>query len=312
MSAFARREAAHVDVDGRIVRLTNLSRVLWPATGWTKGDMVDHYAKLAPALLPHLRERPITMWRFPEGVDREGWWQNECRGAPEWVGVYTYVATDGRTHRHCVIDDLATLLFVANLGTVEIHPFLFRKPAPDVPLEVVFDLDPGLPAGVLDAARWALHLRDVVGAAGLTSFAKTSGSKGMHVHVPLNEPHTFLETKNFARGIAGLLARTYPDEVTDRQARNLRAGKVMVDWLQNDAFRSTIVAYSLRATDEPRVATPVAWDEVEVAVERREEDLLAFGPDDVLRRLDRLGDLFEPVLRLRQRLPGRSTQAPAP
>ena len=312
MSAPSRREVTHVDVDGRVVRLTNLDRVLWPATGWTKGDMVDHYATVSPALLPHLAGRPITMWRFPEGVDRQGWWQNECRGAPEWVERYSYVATDGRTHRHCVVDDLATLLFVANLGTVEIHPFLFRGTAPDRPLEVVFDLDPGDPAGILDAARWALHLRDVLDAAALRSFAKTSGGKGMHVHAPLDGSHTFDESKAFARGIAGLLARTYPDEVTDRQARNVRAGKVMVDWLQNDAFRSTIVAYSLRATEVPRVATPVTWDEVEDAVRRSDEAALAFGPADVLRRLDRHGDLFEPVLSLRQKLPAPSGGPSAP
>lgn len=312
MSTSARGAATHVEVDGRLIRLTNLGRVLWPATGWTKGDMIDHYAKVAPALLPHLRDRPITMWRFPEGVDHEGWWQNECRGAPEWIALYTYVAADGRTHRHCIVDDLATLLFVANLGTVEIHPFLFRSAVPEQPLEVVFDLDPGAPAGVVDAARWALHLRDVLDAAGLRSFAKTSGGKGVHVHVPLNEPHTFELTKGFARSIAGLLARTYPDQITDRQARTLRAGRVMVDWLQNDAFRSTVVAYSLRATDQPRVATPVTWDEVEGAVARGDEARLAFSPADVLRRLARHGDLFEPLLGVRQRLPQRAVEPSAP
>jgi bifunctional non-homologous end joining protein LigD len=300
-----RASAARVDVDGREVRLTNLDRVLWPdkglTKGLTKGWMIDAYARLAPVMLPHLRGHPVTMWRYPEGVHRPGWWQNECRGAPDWVGVYRYTGADGRHHRHCVVDDLATLLWMANLGTIEIHPFLYRASEPIRPRWLVFDLDPGEPATTREACIVALRLREVLDGQGLESYPKTSGGRGIHVYVPLHTPATFDETKAFARTIAGFLARERPDRIVDRQARDLRRGKVLVDWLQNDRFRSTVAPYSLRATAAPRVSTPIGWDEVEEAT-RRPGASLAFGVEDVLARIERDGDRFEPVLTLRQRL----------
>ncbi|HSL12272.1 MAG TPA: ATP-dependent DNA ligase, partial [Actinomycetota bacterium] len=171
------------EIDGRTVRLTSLDRVLWPETGATKGWLLHAYTRLAPVLLPYLRRHPVTMWRFPEGVHNQGWWQNECRGAPPWVTVYRYTAKDGREHRHCVIDDLSSLLWLVNLGTVEIHPFLFTVDEPDRPAWQVFDLDPGEPAGVADACRVALLLRAVLSSQSLEAYAKTSGSKGLHVFV---------------------------------------------------------------------------------------------------------------------------------
>jgi bifunctional non-homologous end joining protein LigD len=299
----SRGEAARqVEVDGRIVRLSHLDRVLWPATGFTKGAMLDYFARVAPWLLPHLRARPITMWRYPEGVESDGWWQNECRGAPEWVRRYEYDAADGRHHRHCVVDDVPALLWVANQGTVELHPFLFDAESPRTPLVVVFDLDPGDPATLADACRVAIRVHELLERTELRAFAKSSGVAGLHVYVPLNEPHTFEQTKAFARALAGILARER-DDVVVRQSRSLRAGKVLVDWLQNDPFRSTVAPYSLRATREPKVSMPVTWDDVEAGVDGETAPLLP-GPDDALERLERDGDRFEQVLTLRQRLPG--------
>ena len=288
-----------VNLAGHDVRLTNLDRVLWPADGSTKGWLLQSYLSLAPALLPHLRGHPVTMWRFPEGVDRTGWWQNECRGAPGWVATYNYVGKDDREHRHCVIDDEASLMWLVNLGTIEIHPFPFRREQPDVARWLVFDLDPGEPAGVREACAVALTLRDALASQGLGSFAKTTGSKGMHVFAPLNADASFDDTKRFARTVAAALASELPN-VVDRQTRALRAGKVLVDWLQNDRFRSTIAPYSLRATQPASVSTPVTWPEVEAASAEGE---LTFTVDDVVARLDAHGDLFEPVLSKRQTLP---------
>jgi bifunctional non-homologous end joining protein LigD len=294
-----------VELEGRDVRLTNLDRVLWPRQGLTKGWLLQAYAKLAPALLSHLRGRPVTMWRYPAGVEGKGWWQNECRGAPEWVSRYRYTGKDGREHDHCVIDDLPSLLWLANLDTIEIHPFLFDVAAPEAPRALVFDLDPGEPAGLRDACRIGLRLRDALESQRLEAFAKTSGSKGLHIYVPLNtEAATFEETKAYARTLASFLTSEYPDEVVDRQARELRRGKVLVDWLQNDRFRSTVAPYSLRATPEATVSTPVTWEEVADVASGAPGASLEFGVEDVLARIEQRGDLFEPVERVEQRLVG--------
>jgi bifunctional non-homologous end joining protein LigD len=295
-------DVRRVEVDGRVVRLTHLGRVLWPSTGFTKGAMLDYYVRAAPTMLPHLRRRPLTMWRYPEGVEAAGWWQNECRGAPDWLPVYEYDGADGRHHRHCVVDDVSSLLWVVNQGTVELHPFLFVAEASSMPLVIVFDLDPGEPATLADACAVGMRVRELLEAAGLRAFAKSSGGKGLHVVVPLNEPHTFDETKAFARTFAAILAHER-DDVVDRQARSIRRGKVLLDWLQNDAFRSTVAPYSLRATPEPTVSMPVTWDDVDRAANGDAGALLP-GPEDALDRIDRVGDAFADVLTLRQRLPG--------
>ena len=294
--------AQHVEVDGRRVRLTNLDRVLWPSTGMTKWDMLEYYVRVAPWMLPHVRRRPLTLWRYPEGVESEGWWQNECRGAPDWVARYEYDAADGRHHRHCMADDVPSLLWIANQGTIELHPFLFQAERPKTPLVVVFDLDPGDPASLADACRVGIRLHGLLESIDLRSFAKASGSKGLHVVVPLNEPHTFEEMKAFARTVARLLVHELP-VVVDRQARALRAGKVLVDWLQNDPFRSTVAPYSLRATSRPTVSMPINWGEVERACAGNADQLLP-QPADAIERLEQDGDAFADVLQVRQRLPG--------
>jgi bifunctional non-homologous end joining protein LigD len=293
-----------VEVEGRRVRVSNLDKVLWPAAGFTKAEMLDYYVHAAPVLLPHLAGRPITLRRFPDGIDAAGWYQNDCpAGRPSWVEVETVVWPSGREWEFCAVDDLATLVWVANLGTIELHPFLARRAQLERPTAVVFDLDPGPPAGLVECCRVALGLRALLEEAGLSGFAKVSGSLGLHVLVPVASGHSWDETKSFARALARILASETPDEVVDRQARRLREGKVLVDWLQNDPTRSTVAPYSLRAEGWPTVSAPVAWDEIEGALADRRDDVLVFEPASALDRIERQGDLFRAVLDLEQRLP---------
>jgi bifunctional non-homologous end joining protein LigD len=293
-----------LDVEGRPVRVSNLPKVLWPAAGFTKGEMLDYYVRAAPALLPHLAGRPITLRRFPDGVDAAGWYQNDCPpGRPAWVRTETVEWPSGRRWDFCSLDDLPTLVWAANQGTIELHPFLALRGRLERPTAVVLDLDPGPPAGLADCCRVALRVRRLLDGAGLAGYAKVSGALGLHVLVPVNDDHSWQETKAFARALAGVLAAESPDEVVDRQQRRLRAGKVLVDWLQNDPTRSTVAPYSLRAEGWPTVSAPVSWEEVEQAATERRDELLVFEPSAVLERLERFGDPFQPVLELQQRLP---------
>jgi bifunctional non-homologous end joining protein LigD len=270
----------------------------------TKGAMIDYYRAVAAAIVPHLAGRPLTLGRFPEGVDGRGFYQTNCRGNPEWLRVQEVVGRTGKLFRLCVVDDEASLVWVANQGVIELHPFLATGDSPDRPTSLVFDLDPGPPATIAECCGVALRLRDVLGASGLEAFTKTSGGLGLHVFVPLDTDASFDATKAFARAVAGRLTAERPAGVIDVQRRDARAGKVLIDWLQNDPTRSTVSVYSLRATSLPAVSTPVTWDEVEDAARSRDAGALRFGPRDVLDRLGRLGDLFAPALALRQRLPG--------
>lgn len=272
------------------VALTNLDRVLWPETGFTKGDLVAYYRAVAPVLLPHLERRPLTLWRFPSGVHRRGWWQNECRGAPEWLAT-----AELRGQRFCVVDDAASLVWVANQGTVELHPFPLRLDAPEQAARLLLDLDPGPPATILDCCDVALAARDLVGSGVLV---KTSGSAGLHVVVPLPRPLPLAEAKTQARELAGRLAESLPERIVVEQRRAARAGKVLVDWLQNDATRTTVAPYSLRATRTPSVSTPLRWEEVERAAMERRPELLRVTPAGALARLERDGDLWSAVARL--------------
>jgi bifunctional non-homologous end joining protein LigD len=293
-----------LEIEGRSVSVSNLDKVLWPEAGFTKGAMIDYYVRVAPVLLPYLEGRAVTLRRFPDGIEESGWYQNDCPpGAPRWVRTRQVEWPTGTSWEFCAIDDLATLVWVANLAAVELHPFFFRAERPTEATAVIFDLDPGPPADIVDCCRAALLLRDALEALGLAAFVKTSGSIGLHVVVPLNASHSWAEAKAFARQLAGRLAAAEPDQVVDRQSRALRQGKVLVDWLQNDPMRSTVAPYSLRAHGWPTVSAPVTWDEVErTAVEQRAE-LLTFETSAALERIERLGDPFRPVLELEQRLP---------
>jgi bifunctional non-homologous end joining protein LigD len=275
------------------VRVSNVDKPLWP-DGFTKGEMVSYYERIAPALLPHLAGRPVTLLRFPDGVEGVNWYQFQWpRGRPSWLRD----AELGR-FRFCLIDDLDSLLWGANLAAVELHPLLAPVERPDEPSFVVLDLDPGPEAGLRECCRVAVAARDLLADAGLASFAKTSGSLGLHVYVPLAAGHLFPETKAFARELAERLACELPELVVARTARAERRGKVLVDWVQNSRARSTVAAYSLRAGREPSVSMPVTWDEVAAG------DPLAFRPSDAIARVEEHGHLFVPVLDLEQRLPG--------
>jgi len=280
-----------VEVEGRKLALTNLDKVLWPETGTTKAELIEYYVAVAPVLLPHLEGRPLTLRRFPDGVGGITWHQNEIQREPDWFPVFETSGRGGRRLRFALVDGLAALVWVANSAAIELHPFSWRVDRPREPTQLVFDLDPGPPAGLVEAARVALALRPRLEELGYEPLPKTSGSLGLHVHAPLAEP---LDAKRVARGLAEALAEDRPAEVTAGMRRAGRAGKVFVDWLQNDVTRQTVAPYSLRGLPQPTVATPVRWDEVERAA-AGDVGALVFTPADVLARVEREGDLFEPL-----------------
>lgn len=277
-----------VEVEGRRLALTNLDKVLWPETGFTKAQLIEYYVAVAPVLLPHLEGRPLTLRRFPDGVGGIRWHQNECQGEPDWFPVFETSGRAGRRLRFCLVDGLAALVWLANQAAVELHPFLWKVDAPREPTQIVFDLDPGEPAGLVEAARVALALRPRLEELGLEPLAKTSGSLGLHVHARLREP---IDTKRLAREVAESLAAERPEEVVAEMRRSARAGKVFVDWLQNDVTRQTVAPYSVRGVPRPLIAAPVSWGEVAQAAEGSAGGLL-FAPDTVLGRVERDGDLF--------------------
>jgi bifunctional non-homologous end joining protein LigD len=292
-----------VEIEGRSVRLTNLDKVLWPDAGLTKGEMIEYYLRVAPVLLPHLQGRPLTLRRFPAGIGKPSWHQNECRGEPEWLPVFETPGRGGRVLRFCMVEDLADLAWLANQAAVELHPFTWRTEAPRLPTALLFDLDPGPPAGLIECARVALRLRDLLEGLRMTCLLKTSGSLGLHVHVPLGGPHDGERLKAFARATARVLAERYSNEIIAEMDKSQRAGKVFLDWLQNDPTRQTVAPYSLRGLPWPTVATPVRWEEAERAVAEEKPELLTFLGADVLERVERHGDLFEAELTLEQTLP---------
>jgi bifunctional non-homologous end joining protein LigD len=294
-----------VEIQGKRLKLSNLDKVLYPKVGFTKAQVIDYYVRVAPVLLPHLHDRPLTMKRYPEGVDGQFFYEKNCpRHRPEWVNTAP-VWSEGnqRWMDYCVIQDLPTLVWAANLADLELHTSLSL--AQDIlrPTVVVFDLDPGPPATIVHCCQVGLWVRRVFAELGLEACAKTSGSKGLQVYVPLNTPVSYDQTKPFAHELARLLERTYPDAVVSDMKKALRVGKVFVDWSQNDDHKTTIGVYSLRAKERPTVSTPVTWQEVEECWRKQDPDLLVFTSDQVLDRVEQSGDLFEPVLRLRQKLP---------
>ncbi|HEY0362989.1 MAG TPA: DNA ligase D, partial [Solirubrobacteraceae bacterium] len=289
--------AVVAEVDGRQVKLSNLDKVLYPEVGFKKRDVIDYYARVAPVLMPHLEGRALTLKRYPNGVDAQFFYEkNAPSHRPEWVTTARVGSID-----YVVVDHEATLVWLANLADLELHTSLALAAEPERPTLVAFDLDPGPPATVVECCRVAELLRGMFEGLGLECFAKTSGSKGMQVYLPLNSQATFAQTKAFSKAVAELLAREEPGLVVARQTKSARTGKVLVDWGQNDVNKTTINVYSLRATPRATVSTPVTWDEVRAA--KQPEDL-TFEAADVLRRVDEQGDLFAPVLTLVQRLPG--------
>jgi bifunctional non-homologous end joining protein LigD len=294
-----------VQVDGRTLSLSNLDKVLYPQAGFTKGHVIDYYTRIAPAVLPHLRGRALTLKRYPNGVDAQYFYEKNCPShAPDWVKRATIpIRSDGRSINFCLAEDLPTLVWLANLADLELHTSLAKAVDPKAPTILAFDLDPGDPATAIECARVALELRNVFSHLGLEGFPKTSGSKGMQVYVPLNTPHTYAQTKGFALAIAQLLERRDPKRVVSEMSKEKRRGRVFVDWSQNDEHKTTVAAYSLRARERPTVSTPLRWEEVEEAAEHGDPGALAFTSDDVLERVAEHGDLFAPVEELQQELP---------
>jgi bifunctional non-homologous end joining protein LigD len=293
-----------VEVEGRSLKLSNLHKVLYPATGTTKAEVLDYYARIAPVLLPHLADRAVTLRRFPDGVEGGSFYEKNCpRHRPEWIGTFPVTAADGDTIAFCRLDSVAALTWVANLAALELHTSMARAADDRSPTMVVFDLDPGPPAAILDCADIALWLRRVLAGVGLDSVAKTSGSKGLQVYLPLNTPTTYDATAGFSRTLAQLLERQDPDRVVSVQRKDLRGGKVLIDWSQNSWHKTTACVYTMRARERPTVSTPVSWEEVEHAVAAGDPSLLTFEISDVLARVERHGDLFAPAATLRQELP---------
>jgi bifunctional non-homologous end joining protein LigD len=292
-----------VDVDGRELTLSNLDKVLYPATGFTKADVVGYYRAIAPVMLPHLAGRPPTLVRAPDGATGERFFEKRCPPHhPAWVATEVVVAGGG--HRGCVVDSVPALVWLANLAALELHTHQWTIADPWHPTAVVVDLDPGAPAGLLDCCRVALDLRATLDRFGLAAVVKTSGSKGLHLSVPLQAGAADDDaTKRFALALGQLLESRDPARVTVDMAKEKRPGKVFVDWSQNDSHKTTVCAYSLRIRERPTVSTPVTWDEIDDALARADEDRLTFEAPDVLARLESLGDLYAPNLAVRQELP---------
>lgn len=294
-----------VEVNGRRLRLSNLEKVLYPDSGFTKGEVIRYYTQIAPVLLPHLRDRPLTLKRYPEGVEGGHFYEKECPAHhPDWIATAPIRSdSEGRVINYCLVNDLPSLVWVANLADLEMHTSLSLYHDISRPTVLVFDLDPGEPAGILECAQVALWLHALFRELALDCYAKTSGSKGLQVYLPLNTPVTYDVTKPFAHTVAALLERRYPRHVTANMKKSVRPGKVFIDWSQNDEHKTTVCAYSLRAKTHPTVSTPVTWDEVETALRRERAASLDFGHTQALARVARSGDLFAPVLDQQQVLP---------
>jgi len=297
-----------VEVEGREIALSNLDKVLYPGSGFTKGQVIDYYARVAQYILPHLRDRPITMKRYPDGVNAEFFYEkNAPKFTPSWVKRFAVAR-----HHHAgkiqyiLINDLPTLIWIANMASLELHPFLHRAPKISEPTEIVFDFDPGQGADVLTCARVAMLVRDVLAELKLQCFAKVSGSKGLQMYVPLNTGFSYDIVKPFAKTLAELMQERHPDLILSKMSKDLRKGKVFIDWSQNSESKTTVSVYSLRAkSDRPYVSLPVDWDELKSALRRKNAKSLFFEPAQALKRLEKTGDLFAPVETLKQNLPSQ-------
>lgn len=296
---------ADLEIEGKRLTVSHLDKVLYPAASFTKGQVIDYYIRISPVLLPHLKNRPLTLKRYPDGVAGGFFYEKRCPPyRPEWVKTAAMWSERYRTDIHfCVASDLASLIWAVNLADLELHTNLSRSSNVDCPTMVVFDLDPGPPANIVQCAEVGFLLKQALDAQKLESFPKTSGSKGLQLYVPLNTKTSFDVTKTFARTLAELLAREHPRLIVSKMDKATRTGKVLIDWSQNDRHKTTVCAYSLRAKEHPTVSTPVTWDEVQYALKRKDASRLSFLSHEVLRRVEKHGDLFEPVLQLKQKAP---------
>ncbi len=294
-----------IEVQGKQLKLSNLEKVLYPAAGFTKQQVIDYYVRIAPAMVPHLAERPLTRKRYPNGVDEEFFYEkNAPQHRPEWVKtIPIWSGRNRRTVHYILADDLATLVWLANLAAIELHPSLALAKDVTCPTMMVFDLDPGPPANIVQCCQVGLWLREIFEHFGLQSFPKTSGSKGLQIYVPLNTPTNYESTKTFSHALAQLLEHEHPELVVSDMKKQVRTGKVFVDWSQNDEHKTTVAVYSLRARERPTVSTPVTWEEVERGFKKKDANLLVFEAKQVVARVEKMGDLFALVEELKQRLP---------
>ena len=296
--------ADEIEVGGRRLRISSLDRVVFPRAGVTKGALLDYYVRVADTMLPHLRERLLHMHRYPEGVEGPRFWQKGCpEHRPDWMALApVWSEAKAATIGFCVVNELASLLWAVNIGSIELHTSLHTRDAMRRPTALAFDLDPGDGVDVLGCGEVALRLRALLDGVGLCGLVKTSGSKGLQVYVPLNSEVTYAQTKPVAKAVAQALEAESPDRVISRVARAERRGRVLVDWGQNTEHKSMVCAYSVRAKERPTVSTPVTWEEVEAAVGRAEPGALVFEMGDVLDRIARDGDRFAGVLSVEQDL----------
>jgi bifunctional non-homologous end joining protein LigD len=295
----------NVEVGGRLLKLTNLDKALYPKAGFTKGQVIDYYARIAPVLVPHLDGKPLTLKRYPNGVDEQFFFEkNATKHRPDWVKTApVWSEGNNRNVNYILANDLATLIWVANLAGIELHPSLSLAKDITCPRSMVFDLDPGPPANIIQCCQVGFWLREIFDRFGLQSFPKTSGSKGLQIYVPLNTKTSYDETKPFAHALARLLENEHRDLVVSDMKKAIRTNKVFVDWSQNDEHKTTISVYSLRARERPTVSTPVSWAEVEAAYKKKDAGLLVFDSKQVLERVEKFGDLLAPLLSLKQKLP---------
>ncbi len=303
MSSKAKAEKQELDIEGRKLTVSNLSKVLYPESGFTKAQVLDYYIRVSPYLLPHFRDRPVTLKRFPDGVRGEAFYEkDEPRFAPEWIQTFPVPRRNGGPDIHYIlINDVATLVWCANVASLELHPFLHRAPEIQQPTAIVFDLDPGEGMHLEQCAHVAFLVRAALRERSLDCFAKVSGSKGIQIYVPLNSGETYETTQPFAHSLAQTLAGQHPDLIVSEMAKAQRRGKIFIDWSQNSDFKTTAGVYSLRAkVGTPFVSLPVTWEELE-----KNAAALRWQPEAALERLRQVGDLFEPVLRLRQSLTGK-------
>lgn len=305
--------ASEVNIDGKQLKLSNLEKIFYPAVSFTKRDVIQYYVEISKVVLPHLKNRPLTLKRYPDGVDGPFFYEKQCPShRPKWVKT-TSVYSGGKSKNidFCLVNDLATLVWAANLADLELHTSLSLARDIQRPTVVAFDLDPGAPANIVQCCEVALLLKEMTDRLGLKSYPKTSGSKGLQVYVPLNTPVTYDDTKAFSHAIATLLEQRHPGLIISKMAKELRPGKVFVDWSQNDEHKTTVCVYSLRAKERPTASTPVEWVEVQRCAAAKDETVLTFESDQVLKRVATRGDLFEPILTLKQRLPNHSSKTTA-
>ncbi len=302
----------HIEVEGRELAISNLEKIFFPATSFTKGELIAFYSAIADTILPHLRERPLTLKRYPDGVTGKHFYEkNAPVHTPSWVKRFAVPRSEGGSAIHYVLcNDRATLVWVTNLADIEKHVLLARAPELNRPTSLVFDLDPGEHADILDCGRVALHLKKLFDSLDLQSLVKVSGSKGLHLAVPLNSEVNYEMTQPFAKALAELVARQLPERVVSEMSKTLRRGKVLIDWSQNSDFKTTVSVYAMRARPEgPFISMPITWEELAKAIKRGDSKSLFFRPDVAVKRIERVGDLFEPMLTLKQELPLAFTEA---